>query len=98
VADEYQFFITTSGGGGRSGGDEKFLSLSRQSRIMNLVCTQAKSMLLAVQRDENKIDAFIQCFRFPCLSCKTWTRRRISSRKRLLARSGTSAKISRGTT
>ena len=62
VADEYQFFITTSGGGGRSGGDEKFLSLSRQSRIMNLVCTQAKSMLLAVQRDENKIDAFIQCF------------------------------------
>ncbi len=62
VADEYQFFITTSGGGARSGGDEKFLSLSRQSRILNLVCTQAKSMLLAVQRDENKIDAFIQCF------------------------------------
>lgn len=62
LADEYQFFITTSGGGGKSGGDEKFLSLSRQSRILNLVCTQAKSSLLAVQRDENKIDAFIQCF------------------------------------
>lgn len=62
VADEYQFFITTSGGGGKSGGDEKFLSVARQSRILNLVCTQAKSMLLAVQRDENKIDAFIQCF------------------------------------
>ena len=62
LADEYQFFITTSGGGGKSGGDEKFLSLSRQSRILNLVCTQAKTSLLAVQRDENKIDAFIQCF------------------------------------
>lgn len=61
LADEYQFFITTSGGS-KSGGDEKFLSLSRQSRILNLVCTQAKSSLLAVQRDENKIDAFIQCF------------------------------------
>lgn len=62
LADEYQFFITTSGGGGKTGGDEKFLSLSRQSRILNLVCTQAKTSLLAVQRDENKIDAFIQCF------------------------------------
>ena len=62
LADEYQFFITTSGGGGKSGGDEKFLSLSRQSRILNFVCTQAKTSLLAVQRDENKIDAFIQCF------------------------------------
>lgn len=61
LADEYQFFITTSGGS-KSGGDEKFLSLSRQSRILNLVCTQAKTSLLAVQRDENKIDAFIQCF------------------------------------
>jgi hypothetical protein len=62
VADEYQYFITTSGGGGKAGGDEKFLSVARQSRIFNLVCTQAKSSLLAVQRDENKIDAFIQCF------------------------------------
>ena len=62
VADEYQFFITTSGGGGKAGGDDKFLSVSRQSRIMNLVCTQGKSMLLAVQRDENKIDAFLACF------------------------------------
>jgi hypothetical protein len=62
LADEYQFFITTSGGAGKSGGDDKFLSLSRASRIMNLVCTQAKTSLLAVQREENKIDAFIQCF------------------------------------
>lgn len=62
LADEYQFFITTSGGAGKAGGDDKFLSLARQSRIMNLVCTQAKTSLLAVQREENKIDAFIQCF------------------------------------
>jgi len=62
VADEYQFFITTSGGAGKSGGDEKFLSIARQSRILNLVCTQAVSMLLAVQRDENKINAFLACF------------------------------------
>ena len=61
VADEYQYFITTSGGG-KTGGDEKFLSVARQSRICNLVCTQAKSSLLAVQKDENKIDAFVQCF------------------------------------
>jgi hypothetical protein len=61
LADEYQFFITTSGGG-KTGGDEKFLSVARQSRICNLIATQAKSTLLAVQKDENKIDAFIQCF------------------------------------
>ena len=61
LADEYQYFITTSGGG-KTGGDEKFLSVARQSRIFNLVCTQAKTSLLAVQKDENKIDAFIQCF------------------------------------
>jgi hypothetical protein len=62
LADEYQFFITTSGGGGKTGGDDKFLSVSRQSRIFNLIATQAKTSLLAVQKDENKIDAFIQCF------------------------------------
>jgi len=62
LADEYQYFITTSGCGGKSGGDEKFLSVARQSRIFNLISTQAKTSLLAVQRDENKIDAFIQCF------------------------------------
>jgi len=61
LADEYQYFITTSGGG-KTGGDEKFLSVARQSRIFNFVCTQAKTSLLAVQKDENKIDAFIQCF------------------------------------
>ncbi len=61
LADEYQFFITTSGGG-KTGGDEKFLSVARQSRICNVIATQAKSTLLAVQKDENKIDAFIQCF------------------------------------
>lgn len=61
LADEYQYFITTSGGS-KGGGDEKFLSIARQSRIFNVVCTQAKSSLLAVQRDENKIDAFLQCF------------------------------------
>lgn len=61
LADEYQFFITTSGGG-KAGGDDKFLSVSRQSKIFNLICTQAKTSLLAVQRDENKIDAFLQCF------------------------------------
>lgn len=61
VADEYQYFITTSGTGS-TGGDDKFLSVARQSRIFNLVCTQAKTSLLAVQKDEFKIDAFIQCF------------------------------------
>jgi hypothetical protein len=61
LADEYQFFITTSGSG-KTGGDEKFLSVARQSRICNLIASQAKSTLLAVQKDENKIDAFIQCF------------------------------------
>ena len=61
LADEYQFFITTSGGG-KTGGDDNFLSVARQSKIFNLICTQAVSSLLAVQEKENKINAFLQCF------------------------------------
>lgn len=61
LADEYQYFLTTTGGW-RSGADEKFLSVSRQTRTCNIISAQAKSSLLAVQRDEAKIDAFIQCF------------------------------------
>lgn len=60
LADEYQFFITTSGGT-KAGGDDQFLSISRQARIFNFVSTQSLSSLLAVQKDENKINAFLQC-------------------------------------
>ena len=61
LADEYQFFLTTAGGG-QTGGDDKFLSVSRQSRIFNLICLQAVTSLLAVQKDECKINSFLQCF------------------------------------
>ena len=60
LADEYQFFITTSGGG-KAVGDDKFLSVSRQCRIFNMFCTQAISSLLAVQKDVHKINVFLQC-------------------------------------
>ena len=60
LADEYQYFLTTSGG--KAVGDDKFLSVSRQSRIFNMICAQALSSFLAVQKDEHKINAFLQCF------------------------------------
>jgi hypothetical protein len=62
LADDYQFFITTSGGSGRAGGDEKFLSVSRQTRVFNFICAQGVSSLLAVQKNENKVEDFLACF------------------------------------
>jgi hypothetical protein len=58
LADENQFFFTTSGSAGD--GDEDFMSIGRQARIFNLLVTQAVSSYLAVQKDENKINAMMQ--------------------------------------
>lgn len=61
LADEYQWFITT-GGKGKNHGDAKFLSVTRQMHICNIICIQAVASLLAIQQDEHKINAFLQCF------------------------------------
>ena len=61
VADEYQFFLTTSSGS-KNVGDDKFVSIAREANICNLWLTQGFSSFLAVQKDQNKIDALMQCF------------------------------------
>jgi hypothetical protein len=61
-AHDYQHFITTSGPSARAGGDEKFLSVSRQNRVFNFMCVPGVSSLLSAQQQEPKVAQLLACF------------------------------------
>ena len=55
LGDEYQHFVSPAA-------DERFLSVSRQTRILNLISVPATSSLLAAGYDEGQFKQFVECF------------------------------------
>jgi hypothetical protein len=55
LGDEYQHFLSADA-------DPKFLSVSRQTRILNLISVPAMSSLLAAGYDAGQINDFVECF------------------------------------
>lgn len=61
LIDEYHQFATS--GGMDPSGDERFLALSRQARLIPIVATQSISSLRSALPDENSWRTLLQCFR-----------------------------------
>jgi hypothetical protein len=61
MIDEYHQFATA--GGMDPSGDERFLALSRQARLVPIVATQSISSLRSALPDENTWRTLLQCFR-----------------------------------
>jgi hypothetical protein len=61
LIDEYHQFATA--GGMDPSGDERFLALSRQARLVPIVATQSISSLRSALPDENTWRTLLQCFR-----------------------------------
>jgi hypothetical protein len=59
MCDEAQNFVTA--GGGNNTGDENFMSLSRQSRVINVIATQSDSSIISVI-GEKKAPVYFQSF------------------------------------
>jgi len=59
MADEAQVYVTA--GGGNNTGDENFMALSRQSRVINCIATQSDSSILSVI-GEKKGPVYFQSF------------------------------------
>lgn len=59
MADEAQVYVTA--GGGNNTGDENFMALSRQSRVINFIATQSDSSIISVI-GEKKAPVYFQSF------------------------------------
>lgn len=59
MADEAQVYVTA--GGGNNTGDENFMALSRQSRVINCIATQSDSSIISVIGDK-KAPVYFQSF------------------------------------
>lgn len=59
MADEAQVYVTA--GGGNNTGDENFMALSRQSRVINCIATQSDSSIISVI-GEKKAPVYFQSF------------------------------------